>query len=183
MLPDIVASLETEVASHAYTVVVIVGALCASAVGLTKMLFMVTERRLNEKFAAVEEHNREQDARLDKIDTELRRYDKHVAVGETEMGEIHSAVQRVEAALNSHIQKEEGTTWVKIDNLVDAVNAMRLQNEADHGTLKTSQAVLSTRLEAVEAKIPNGDLKKLTAAFELLAHPRRKVRKVAKANR
>jgi hypothetical protein len=166
---DVIASLETEVANHAYMVVAGVSALCAFTVFVIKLLFVMFERRINEKFAEVEKHNGAQDSRLDSIDGELRRYDKHVAVGKKEMSEIHAAVVRVEDALGSHIAKEEGTTWKKIDDLVDAVNTMRLANEADHGVLKTNQAVLGTRLAAVETKMPNGELKKLAEAYHALA--------------
>jgi hypothetical protein len=169
LLQAVPSSLEGEVATHPYVVVAAIGALFASFVGVLKILLVFFERRINEKFAAVEGHNVRQDERLDAIESDLRRYDTHVAVGVQESGAIHSAVQRVEATLTAHVEKEEGVTWAKIDALVGAINDMRLANEVAHAGLVTGQTVLATRVDAVEKKMPNGELQKLAEAYHALA--------------
>ena len=167
--PSYPASLEGELAAHPYATALIVALLFAAFVAAVKLLLALFEQRINEKFKEVQDHNTEQDGRLDKIDSELNKYDQHVAIGQKESQEIHGAIIRVEAALADHVRKEEGTTWVKIDSLVDAVNQMRLQNEVAHVNLSADQKILVARVEAVEEKMPNGELKKLAEAYHKLA--------------
>jgi hypothetical protein len=158
-----------DIVAHPYLTIVAMTGLFGSLVASIKVLLKFMERRMNEKFAAVELHNTRQDVRLDAIDLQLQHYDTHVAVGARESREIHSAIGRVELALAEHTTKEETTTWGKIDGLVDSVAEMKLGNEVAHAALTAGQLVLGARLDGVEKKMPNGDLAKLANAFEELA--------------
>jgi len=181
------ASVAEEVVAHPTLTLIIISALFSALIAVMKVLLGFMEKRVNEKFDAIEKRDVErakatdekfdsisvredkQEVRLDKIDLDLRSYDKYVAVGVRETSEIHAAVSRTEFALASHVEKEEGTTWVKIDNLVDAVNAMKLSNEVAHAGLVAGQTILGSRVEALEKKMPNGELEKLAAAYHALA--------------
>lgn len=156
------SSLESEIAMHPFAVGVIVTVLFGAFTGLAKLFLVQMETRINEKFKAQDDRDDEQDSRLDEIDKELIDYGKHVAVGTREAAEIHAAVKRVEVAMNSHVEKEENITWAKIDDLVGAVNDMRLQNEVE-------LTKLGGRITAVETKMPNGELQKLADAYHALA--------------
>lgn len=154
-------TVEQEISAHPYLVALLITLLFSAFVALAKLFLVQFERRINEKFRASEKHDREQDERLDAIEGEIRRYDAHVAVGTAETRSIHDAVSRVEASVASHIEREETTTWAKIDSLAESV-----------GALKTGQEVMSTRLAAVEKKLPNGELTRLAEAFTALAEQR-----------
>lgn len=158
-----------EASTHASLVVLAVGALIASLLAVLKVLLGMMERRINEKFVSVETHNADQDKKLNDMGADLRKYETHVAVGVKESSEIHAAINRVEKSLDEHVQKEEGTTWVKIDNLVVAVTEMRLANELAHASLVTGQSILGGRVDSMEQKMPNGELQKLADAFATLA--------------
>jgi hypothetical protein len=161
-----------EASLHPYLTWTLIAALFTALVAIIKVLLSFFEKRVNEKFAEVEAHNTKQDGRLDLIEGDIRKYDTHVAVGAKESSEIHSAVGRVEAALNSHIVKEEGTTWAKLDRLVEALATMQTSNEVAHASLVAGQTVLGNRVEAVEKKMPNGELQKLADAFVALSKAR-----------
>jgi hypothetical protein len=161
--------MNSEIAAHPYAISILISLLFAGIIGILKLFLVLFERRMNEKFDGVERHNTKQDDRLDEIENDLKRYDTHVALGVKESNEIHTTLARVEATLGNHVQKEETVTWQKIDDLVEAVNVMRLANEAAHGTLTTGQATLGIRVEAVEKKMPNGELQKLADAYHALA--------------
>ena len=161
--------LQSEIARNPYFAGLLIAILFAALVALGKIALVQFERRVNEKFARQEEHNRQQDGRLDHIEADLQKYDTHVAVGASESREIHAALARVESALTTHTEKEESVTWGKIDSLVDAVNEMRLSNEKAHAGMVTGQEVLATRVTAVEKKMPNGELARLADAFDRLS--------------
>lgn len=182
---DHAPGIEGEIAGHPYLTTALICFLFAALVGLAKLFVSRMEGRINEKFAENVEREDRQDGRLDRIDAELRRYDTHVAVGVKESTEIHESIRRVEAALVDHTQKEESVTWKKIDDLVEAVNTMRLSNEVAHATLNTGQATLNVRVEAMEKKMPNGELSKLAEAFAALSRHRDEERadRVAAASR
>lgn len=161
--------MNADIVAHPATFYTIMALLGGGFLLTLKVLIFFFEKRVNEKFLAVEGHNERQDKRLADIESDLRRYDTHVAVGVRESSEIHAAVARVEATLCNHVEKEETVTWQKIDDLVEAINVMRLANEEAHGRLTTGQATLGVRVEAVEKKMPNGELQKLAEAYHALA--------------
>lgn len=168
--------LATEIAVHPYVALAILGGLVAVTLAVIKVLLHLLEARINDKFdriekdfVAVRDHDMAQDGRLDKIDHDLRIYEKNVAVGVKETSEIHAAITRVADALTLHSQREEQETWGKIDSLVEAVNSMKLDNTQAHANMVTQQSVLETRLGAVEKKLPNGELSRLAHAFEELS--------------
>jgi hypothetical protein len=78
-------------------------------------------------------------------------------------------VGRVEQALASHIVKEEGTTWAKLDKLAESLSTMQTSNEVAHASLGAGQAVLGSRVESLEQKMPNGELQKLAEAVAMLS--------------
>lgn len=158
----VLGGIEGELAEHPYASGLVIALLFAAFLGLAKTLLSRMEQRINEKFAQQDKRDDDQDGRLDRIEKDLGEYDKHVALGAQEAVEIHASVKRVEVALGNHVEKEENITWTKIDALVEAVNEMRLQNEVSH-------AQLTGRLNAVESKMPNGELKKLADAYHALA--------------
>ncbi len=170
--PVVHQGIEGEIAGHPYLTTAFICLLFAALVGLAKLFVARMENRINEKFADIGAREDRQDERLDNIDAELRRYDTHVALGVKESSEIHESLSRVEKSVAEHTQKEESVTWKKIDELVDAVNTMRLSNEVAHATLSTGQATLNVRVEAMEKKMPNGELSKLAEAFAVLSRHR-----------
>ncbi len=161
--------MDSFVTEHPGAVTVLLSTSIAVLGVLLKLLLRAMERRIDEKFASITVGESEQNVRLDKIESDLRGFDSHVAVGTRESLEIHAAIVRVENSLASHVLKEEGTTWAKIDDLVTAVNEMRLENELSHADLKIHGATLETRVKAIEAKMPNGELKQLADAYTKLA--------------
>jgi hypothetical protein len=170
------ATVAEDITQHPYLVLVIIGGLFSALIAVMKVLLGFMEKRVNEKFESITErfddvNTREdkQEVRLDKIEIDLRGYDKHVALGLRESTEIHEGISRVEKSLSSHVEKEENTTWVKIDDLVTAVNEMKMSNEVAHAGLVAGQTILSNRVEAVEKKMPDGELEKLAAAYHALA--------------
>ena len=169
LLQAVPATVAQEVSSHASLVVLAVGALGSSLLAVLKVLLGMMERRINEKFILVEGHNEAQDKKLSEMSNDLRKYETNVAVGVKESVEIHAAISRVEGALNDHVKKEEGTTWVKIDNLADAVNATKLANELAHSSIVSGQELIDVRVNAMERKMPNGELQKFADAFAMLA--------------
>ena len=162
-------TVEQEISAHPYVAALIISIMTVLLLGAVKLLASRMEGRINEKFDEQARLNATQDQRLDEIESDLRRYDNHVAVGAQETEAIHASIRRVEEALANHVEREETVTWRKIDDLVDAINTMRLSNAQEHGGLVSGQAVLATRLDAVEKKMPNGELKKLADAFATLA--------------
>lgn len=162
-------SAASEAALHPYLTWALLAAVATACMAVIKVLLSFFEKRVNEKFDQVESHNSQQDGRLGLIESDLRRYDTHVAVGAKESSEIHAAVGRVEKSLSDHIIKEEGTTWAKLDRLAEALMAMQSSNESAHSGLVAGQSVLSARVEAVEKKMPNGELQRLSDAFSNLA--------------
>jgi hypothetical protein len=163
------SGLESEMAQHPYVTVAIVTVLCGLLLASWKYSLFTFEKRINEKFGEIEKKADGHDTRLDAIEKDLRTYEKHVAVGTLETSEIHAAVKRTEQAINSHVEKEEGTTWKKIDVLVDAINNMKLSNELAHAGMVSGQLALGVRIESVEKKMPNGELEKLAIAYHDLA--------------
>jgi hypothetical protein len=176
-----------EVVAHPYLTMTVVGALFSALVAIVKIFLSLFEKRVNEKFdeikkreddlskhvdekfKGVAEREEKQEVRLDKIDSDLRGYDKHVAVGIKETSEINASVQRVEKTLLDHTEKEETTTWGKIDGLVTAVNELKISNESAHAGLVAGQTIHAARLDAIEKKMPNGELEKLANAYHELA--------------
>jgi hypothetical protein len=155
--------LASEVVLHPYVAVAIMGTLFVLLIAIGKWAIYQFEKRMNEKFATLESDHVEiglreqaQDARLDKIETELRGYEKHVAVGLKETSEINEAIQRVSEHLSEHTRKEETVTWAKIDNLVATVSDMKLSNEVAHERLVAGQALLGARMDTVERRATNG---------------------------
>jgi hypothetical protein len=189
------ATVADDVSTHPYLTMLVIGGLFSALVAIVKVFLALFERRVNEKFESIDKRfveadkrEEKQEDRLDRIDEDLKSYDKHVALGVKESTEIHAAVSRTEAALASHVEKEEGTTWAKIDGLVDAVNKMQLANELAHSGLVNGQALLGQRVEAVEKKMPNGELEKLATAYHELARrdmslPRTRKRKASRSVR
>jgi hypothetical protein len=174
--PVIAADLATDMAGHPYVMAAIGAAMFATLVAVIKVLLGLMEKRINEKFSQVDKENASQDARLSTIESELKRYDTHVAVGAKETSEIHAAITRVEVSLADHVHKEETTTWAKIDELVKLFSDMKMGNELAHAGLINGQKSLSERVEAVENKMPNGELSKLADAFDRMSRQGRSVR-------
>jgi hypothetical protein len=136
-----------------------------------KLILKQHESRVNEKFTLVENHNSTQDKklleleqRLLEVNMELKKYDTHVAVGAKETSAIHESLARVEAKVIEHTTKEEDITWVKIDGLISAVNDLKISNETAHANLHAGQTVLGGRIDAVEKKMPNGELRAMALA-------------------
>jgi hypothetical protein len=169
LLLQAVPTVAQEASTHASLVMLAIGALLSSLLAVLKVLLGMMERRINEKFVAVENHNAHQDKQLNEMSADLRRYETHVAVGVKESAEIHAAIVRVGKSIDDHVQKEEGTTWLKIDNLVATVTEMKLANELAHSSLVNGQATMGMRVDAMERKMPNGELQKLSDAFATLA--------------
>lgn len=168
LLGQTAITVADDVASHPYLFLSFLGGIFAALIGTIKVLLAFLERRMNEKFQQVEQHNTHQDGRLGSIESDIRQYDKHVAVGAKETAEIHASLGRLEIALNEHVRKEETTTWKKIDDLVASFVDMKLANEAAHATMTTGQVLLSTRMDLVEQRLPNGELKKMATAIEAI---------------
>jgi len=171
-------SIADEIAQHPYIFLAVLSGVAASAVAAAKMLLGSFENRVNEKFTDIQQREEKQEGRLDKIEEDLKGFDKHVAVGLNETAEIHDAIKRVEATLTEHTRKEETVTWTKIDDLVTAVNVLKLSNEVGHERLAANQLVLSTRVGALESAMPNGELAQLRLAIKsLIKKPTSKKRK------
>lgn len=175
------ADAAVEVAQFPYLLWwVLVGCLGLLA-GLIKYLFWLHEQRIGEKFKLVEEHNTRQDRRLDKIDDDVRKYDQHVAIGQKDSNEIHTAVKRLEAALADHVLKEEGTTWAKIDGLVDVLNVMKSSNEIAHAGLVNNQNLLNLRVDSMEKKMPNGEIQALVVSMARIEAQMTEIKRAAES--
>ena len=163
------SSTAGELSQHPFLVLVLVSALLGAVVALMKLFLSLLEKRINEKFEFVDKHNDAQDKRLTSIEAQIARYETHVAVGERESSEIHAAIARVEILVADHIRKEETTTWAKIDKIGDQLTGLKLDNEMAHSALVSTQTMLGVRMSSVKKKMPNGDLSRLTKAFEALS--------------
>jgi hypothetical protein len=161
-------TIAEEIALHPYLFLGLLGMLGTGVVALAKYFLSSFENRVNEKFSDILAREAKQEGRLDKIEEDLKGYDKHVAVGIKETSEIHDAIKRVESTLTEHTRKEETVTWTKIDDLVVAVNDLKLSNEVQHERLSSGQSVLSTRVGALESSMPNGELAQLRLAIKSL---------------
>jgi hypothetical protein len=171
-------TIADEIALHPYLFLGILGGLATLTLALFKWTIASFESRVTEKFTEVQNREGKQEERLDKAEQDLQGYDKHVALGAKESAEITTAIQRVERALTDHTRKEETVTWAKIDDLVTAVTDMKLSNEVAHERLAASQAVISTRVEALESAMPNGEIAQLRLAIKsLVKKPTSKKRK------
>lgn len=148
------------------TVLAIVWAVLTATV---KALLYQFEKRLDARFEMqtvaidevrvqikkVDDHNSAQDSRLGAIEISVR---EHVAAGLGEIKAITGAVERTEKALMSHVEKEEGQTWAKLDGIKDGIAELALANSNAH-------AALGERISKTEAKLPNGELTRVLEAL------------------
>jgi peptidoglycan hydrolase CwlO-like protein len=82
-------------------------------------------------------------AEVDKVKECIAKYESHVGVGDER---LHG----IEKALTTHVEREEQIFWKKVEAISDA---QRISNEA-----------ILQRIAAMEAKMPNGELKDLVKA-------------------
>ena len=162
MTPLPIATLESEIIGNPVFVGILVSVLFGALIVTGRLFIRSFEARLTDKLEDLATHNHRQDGRLDVIEHELIKYEKHVAVGELEIAATNASVANVMAILKEHMEKEEAITWAKIDRINSSLSAMALHNETAHGSL-------SARLASVEAKMPNGELAKLADAYHDLA--------------
>jgi hypothetical protein len=160
------------------TAVSVLAAVWALLAATVKALLYQFEKRLDARFEhtslaidevrgqvkKVDEHNSAQDSRLGVIEMSVR---EHVAAGIGEIRAITGSVERTERTLLSHIEKEEGQTWVKLDGIKDGIAALALSNEQAH-------AALVERVAKTESKLPNGDLTTALKALVVALGPKRR---------
>jgi len=127
-------------------------ALATLIVTLAKLLWSAYSRRIEEKLKAMSQRNDSQDKTIGRVASDVRKLES-----------IPATLARMEA----HFNDCEGRASERHGKLLDAVSA-----------LVTSHEVLAQRVDALEAKMPNGELKALAEAYTKLAEQKaRRARK------
>lgn len=142
-----------ELAQHPGISLALITALFGLVVALGKIYLSSYEKANNEKLVSLSKHNVSQDTNLENLKTAFYRTEANINLKTEELKNIHAAVSEV---------SEE----VKL--LVKGVNEFQLANEKAHSGIINIQERLIARLEAVEKRMPNGELKRLTLAVEKL---------------
>jgi len=119
----------------------------ALVIALAKLLANNYHRRIEERFKAMSQRNTAQDGTIGKLAANVSKLDG-----------VPATLARMEA----HFGACEERARERHDKLFDAV-----------ASLVTSHEVLAQRVETLEKKMPNGELKTLASAYEKLAEQKR----------
>lgn len=150
-----VLGLTTFIANNPGMVAWMLGGLISSIVGLIIGYYYVVNKKLDN----LEASHKVLDADIRRIDKDLESYKEHVGAGDKELKAMNDRVKE-------HMDREEREVWVGMKDLKDMLVAMQLENTTAHAAITTNQAVMETRVVALEKKMPNGQLDRLVELLE-----------------